>query len=105
MEALIPSSKFIVDTRNTVNHAASAVLVELADRSGLTKGWLWAMATTRTFYHLLCYRDQSREAGARVAVPRQLGRQHRQRPQRCTGRGSAPATRERTRDADPGPFQ
>ena len=43
-----PRFEVTVDTRNTVNHAGSAGLVELADRIGLTKGWSWAMAETRT---------------------------------------------------------
>ena len=42
-----PRFEVTVDTRNTVNHAGSAGLVELADRIGLTKGWSWAMAETR----------------------------------------------------------
>src|SRR5215472_2986608 len=43
-----PRFEVTVDTRNTVNHAGSAGLVELADKIGLTKGWSQAMAKTRS---------------------------------------------------------
>ena len=43
-----PKFEITVDTRNTVNHAGSAGLVELADKIGLTKGWSQTMAKPRS---------------------------------------------------------
>src|SRR5262249_57724277 len=43
-----PRFEVTVDTRNTVNHAGSAGLVDLADKIGLTKGWSQTMAKTRS---------------------------------------------------------
>jgi Transposase DDE domain group 1 len=43
-----PRFEVTIDTRNTVNHAGSAGLVELADKIGLRKGFLKAMSKTRS---------------------------------------------------------
>jgi Transposase DDE domain group 1 len=43
-----PKFEVSLDTRNTVSHAGSAGLVELADRIGLTKGFSKAFARIRS---------------------------------------------------------